>query len=338
MRNPAVSVLLPVRNALPHLHRAIRSLNRQTIPNFEVVAVDDGSTDGSSEVLEEWAANDPRVRVVRREIFGLVAALNDGLSECRAPVVARMDADDISHPRRLQLQTEFLEKHPGVDVVSCLVRHFPWHRVGQGFRLYEEWLNSLTTHGDMALERFVESPLAHPSTMLRRRRLEEIGGYRDLGWPEDYDLWLRLIEAGATLEKIGRFLYFWREHPERLTRLESRYSTDAFLRCKAEFLLRGPLAGKPRVLVWGAGQTGKRLSRYLIDGNADIAAFIDIDPDKVDREARGRPILPPERVPEYLAPGTVVLAAVASRGAREQIRERLRGIGLVEGRGFWCVA
>jgi hypothetical protein len=249
-----------------------------------------------------------------------------------------MDADDVSHPRRLELQAACLASHPGVDVVSCLVRHFPWHRVARGFRLYEQWLNSLVTHGDMALQRFVESPLAHPSAMVRRTRLEEVGGYREVDWAEDYDLWLRLIESGAILAKVERYLYFWRDHPRRMTRRQARYSTDAFLRCKADFLLRGPLASRPRVVVWGAGQTGKRLSRYLIDGGAELAAFVDIDPGKIGRQARGRPVVAPEAIAGLIDSGVVVLSAVASRGARAQIRVRLDAWGLVEGRDFWCVA
>jgi glycosyltransferase involved in cell wall biosynthesis len=331
-------VILPVRNALPHLGRCLAGLDRQSLGELEVVAVDDGSTDGSAELLDRWAAGDSRNRVLHIRASGLVAALNAGLAACRAPLVARQDADDISHPRRLELQAALLESRSELGVASCLVRCFPWHGVGEGYRVYQRWLDSLVSHQQMARERFVESPLAHPSAMIRRHRLVEVGGYRDRDWPEDYDLWLRLFEAGVGFTKVEKPLYFWREHPDRLSRRDARYSTDAFLRCKAHHLLRGPLAERQPVVMWGAGRTGRRLSRLLLEGGADIRAFVDIDPGKIGRRLRDRPVVAPPQLSELLGPDTVVLAAVAARGARELIRQRLNALELVEGADYWCVA
>jgi hypothetical protein len=210
--------------------------------------------------------------------------------------------------------------------------------VGEGSRIYEEWLNALTTPEAVARERFVESPVAHPSAVLRRELLERLGGYREAGWPEDYDLWLRLLESGVRIAKVESLLHFWREHGDRLTRRDPRYGVDGFLRCKAHYLLRGPFAGGAPVVVWGAGQTGRRLARYLLSGGAHIAAFVDIDPAKVGRSRHGRPVVAADGLPQLLDRDTVVLAAVASRGARALIRSRLNGLGLVEGEGYWCVA
>jgi len=338
MADPTVSVVLPVRNGMRFLPAALESLRAQTLEDFEVVALNDGSVDESGEILDRWAAGDDRFRVVHLPASGLVAALNAGLAVSRAPVIARMDADDICHRRRLELQLEMLGRRPEVDVVSCGVRFFPRSRVGEGFRIYEAWLNSLRSHHHMARERFVESPVAHPSAMVRRPALEQVGGYRDNGWPEDYDLWLRLFEAGAIFARVDRPLYFWREHPERMTRRDARYSPDAFRRCRAHFLLRGPLAGAAGIVVWGAGQTGRRLSRALAADGRTVEAFVDIDPVKIGRRLRGRPIIPAGELPNLVRPGVVVLAAVASRGARDLIRGRLDALGLVEGETYWCVA
>jgi glycosyltransferase involved in cell wall biosynthesis len=335
MATPTVSVLLPVRDAGPFLEDCIASLNRQTFADYEVVAVDDGSVDGSGDALDAWASRDPRVRVHHQPASGLVAALNTGLALCRAPLLARMDADDICHPRRLELQVRELENHPGLGVVSSLVRHFRWHGVGEGFRIYEVWLNSLTTFEDIVRERFVESPVAHPSAVVRRELLD---GYQDFGGPEDYDLWLRLLERGVRMRKIERYLYFWREHGNRLTRVDGRYSVENFLRCKSRYLQSGPLADAGAVIVWGAGQTGRRLSKHLLRRGAPLSAFVDIDPDKIGRTLRGLPIIGPGDLPAMLGEGVIVLAAVASRGARQLIREQLDGLGLVEARDYWCVA
>lgn len=338
MDTPKVSVLLPVRSGGPWLEDSLASLARQTLRTFEVIAVDDGSTDGSEILLDRWAANDTRFTVIHRQAQGLVAALNHGLDQCRTSLVARMDADDISHPRRLELQAALLATRPEVGVVSCLVRHFPSRRVAKGFRLYEAWLNSLTSHEEMVRERFIESPVAHPSVMVRRDLLTTVGGWRDQGWPEDYDLWLRLFQAGIVFSKLERPLFFWREHGGRLTRTDDRYSVPSFLRCKAHYLVRGPLTDAHKIILWGAGQTGRRLSKFLLEEKVEIAAVVDIDEAKIGRKLRGIPVISPDDLPKQLDTGTVVLAAVASRGARELIRARLNEIGLEEGRTFWCVA
>jgi glycosyltransferase involved in cell wall biosynthesis len=336
--DPAVSVLLPVRDARPWLEGCLRSLHRQTLRDFEVVAVDDGSRDGSPRILEAWARRDERLRVISTPPRGLVAALNTGLAACRAPLVARMDADDAAHPKRLELQAAVFAREPRVDVVSCGVRHVPVHGVGEGLRRYEAWLNGLGDHEAVLRERFVESPIAHPAAMARRRSLGEVGGWRDPGWPEDYDLWRRLAEAGAVFANVPRVLYFWRDHGRRLTRRDPRYSREAFLRAKAHFLARGPLRKASRTLVWGAGPTGRRLARALEGEGVRPAAFVDIDPSLWSRMRRGLPVVPPEELAAWLVPGTVVLAAVSSRGARELIRARLAAMGLVEGADFWCCA
>jgi glycosyltransferase involved in cell wall biosynthesis len=338
MADPRVSVLLPVRNGGAWLETALGSLARQTLTDHEVVAVDDGSTDGSGALLDRRADDDPRVRVVHQRASGLVSALNRGLELCRAPLVARMDADDISHPRRLELQTALLDERPEVGVASCMVHHFPRRKVGRGFRLYENWINGLKTHGEMLRERFVESPVAHPSVVVRREVLDGAGGWRNTIWPEDYDLWLRLFESGVVFAKSEHRLFFWREHGDRLTRTDPRYSVPGFLRCKAHYLARGPLARVPSVILWGAGQTGRRLSKLLLGEGVDIDRVVDIDPAKIGGTLRGIPVISPEELSDRVGSDSVVLAAVASRGARDLIRAELKKLNLIEGRGFWCVA
>jgi len=166
------------------------------------------------------------------------------------------------------------------------------------------------------------------------------GGYQDLGWPEDYDLWLRLYLAGARFARLEETLLEWREHPERLTRTDSRYSLENFLRAKAFYLARGPLVGCDAVIIWGAGMVGRRLAKQLERQQTPLKAFVDIDPRKIGRTRRGRPVIPPTYLPAWWAKFTkpVILAAVGARGARAIIRRQLEAFGLREGIDWWSVA
>ena len=337
---PSISVLMPCYNAASTLDEAVVSILDQTFTDLELIAVDDGSTDDTLRRLQSWAQQDRRVVVLPRSHGGLVDALQAGLSACRAPLVARMDADDRSSTDRLGRQFAALEAHPEVAVVGCLVEGSPSQDVRQGLQMYIEWLNGLVTPEAIAREIFVESPLAHPSVVMRRSWLERVGGYQDRGWPEDYDLWLRLHLAGARFAKVPEVLLGWREHPARATRTDRRYAVENFLRAKAHYLTRGPLVDRDSLVVWGAGQIGRRLSKHLVRGGAPLRAFIDIDPAKIGRIRRGVPTFGVEELPALWTslPRPVLVAAVGSRGARALIRGQLEGMGLVEALDWWAVA
>jgi GT2 family glycosyltransferase len=251
-----------------------------------------------------------------------------------------MDADDRAHPDRLARQVHFLDRHPQVGVAGCLVSGFPPELVGEGSRLYLRWLNSLVTDADIRREIFIESPFAHPSVIFRRDWVEQVGGYQERGWAEDYDLWLRLAQAGARFAKVPEILLEWRETPQRLTRTNERYSLDNFLRAKAYYLKHGPLAGREPVFIWGAGTAGKRLGRYLQQDEVPLAAYVDVDPRKIGRTRRGLPVLSPQelRIRWERSTCPALIAAVGARGARPIIRERLSALGLVEGQDWWFAA
>jgi len=337
---PAVSVLMPCYNAARTLPEALDSLSSQTFSNFEVIAVDDGSTDATQQILQEWGDRDKRLHVISCPHAGLIVALNAGLDACQAPYVARMDADDWSHSERLSRQVAYLEAHPEASVVSCLVAGFPEGQVRQGFRIYIDWLNSLSSDEDIRREIFVESPLPHPSVTFRRQVIMLAGGYQERGWAEDYDLWLRLYLAGVRFAKLPEILLGWREYSERLTRTDGRYSLENFLRAKAFYLARGPLVGRDAVLVWGAGMVGRRLVKQLEGQKAPLTTFVDIDPHKIGRIQRGLPIIAPEKLVYWWKRFNhpVLLAAVGARGARQLIRERLTQMGFREGEDWWGVA
>lgn len=336
MQSPVVSVLLPAYNAAPTLAEALSSVQDQEMADWELVAVDDGSEDDTGARLEAAAAADPRIRVLRLPHQGLVAALSAGLAICRAPLVARMDADDRMHPARLRRQVALLETHPAVDLVGSLVECFPKEQIQEGMARYQEWLNSLVSHSEIIRDIFVESPFAHPSVTFRKDSVLRVGGYQERGWAEDYDLWLRLYLAGACFAKAPHALHYWRDRPERLTRTAEAYSLRNFRRLKIHYLREGFLRGREAVVLWGAGRGGKAWGASLEEAGVRIAAFVDIDPKKIGRTRRGHPVL----APEELSPpgGAPVLVTVGVKGARTLIRADLDRRGYVELRDYVCVA
>jgi glycosyltransferase involved in cell wall biosynthesis len=336
MRKPSVSILLPVRNEEKFLPQALDSIFRQTMQAWELVVVDDGSTDGTSAILDHFSSRDQRVRVLRPEKRGLVPALNAGLDACRAQLVARMDGDDISHPARLQIQTAFLDAHPDVGLVACSFRHFPRHRLKSGMLNYEGWQNGLVTHEAILRDLFVESPFVHPSVMFRKDTVLTVGGYIDSGWAEDYDLWLRLASAGTRFARLTHQLFFWRERPERATRTLCQYTVEAFRACKVHHLKKGFLKNANEVVLAGAGREGRAWSRSLGKVGIRVACWADIDPRKIGRSLHGAPVISHDEV--TAGNGMTVLATVGTRGAREEMRKWAVRAGFMEGKDFLCVS
>jgi glycosyltransferase involved in cell wall biosynthesis len=334
---PRVSVLLPVRDGGSRLDACLDSLAAQTLAEHELIAVDDGSRDGSGERLLERARRDPRLRLLRTPPRGLVPALQLALGEARAELVARMDADDVAHPERLARQVGRLEADAGLDVLGCRVEAIAdaGRRPGEGMRAYVAWTNGLLDHEALARERFVESPLVHPSVALRKGALLRLGGWRELDGPEDYDLWLRAFDAGLRFAKLPEVLLYWRDSPERLTRSDPRYAPARFLQAKLAALLRGPLAGRAAV-VWGAGPIGKAWARALVAAGSPPRAFVEVDPRKVGNRIHGVPVVSVTQAPALA--GALHLGAVGQKGARERLRAEAGRLGLREGEDFFAVA
>jgi len=334
-----VSVIMPVYDAARTVAAALDSMRAQTEPAWELIAVDDGSRDGSGAILDDAARRDPRVRVIHAPHRGIVAALNAGLAVARGRVIARMDADDLSMPARLACQRRHLDEHLDVGLVACRVRFDGDPVRAAGYARYVAWTNGLLTHEEIAAARFVDSPLAHPSVMFRRELVERLGGYAAGDLPEDYELWLRWLDAGVRMEKLAQTLVAWTDDPARLSRRDPRYRPDAFDRVKARYLARWVERQAPRrraVIVWGAGRTSRRRARHLIDAGLDVTAYIDIDPRKIGRVIDGRRVLHAEELPPV--GDAFVVACVGSVGAREQIEARLRGAGYGEGVDYLLAA
>ncbi|MFT3782545.1 MAG: glycosyltransferase [Nibricoccus sp.] len=221
MSTPAISVIIPVYNAERYLESAVASIQEQSFSDFEIVAVDDGSSDQSLSILKRLASADNRLRIISRPNTGIVRALNDGLADARGEFVARMDADDFCLPQRFEKQITFLRKNPGcVGVGSAFI-----YIDSKGYAIKE--CARPGAHHTIERELLAGNGgvIIHPAAMFRREAIGRVGGYRESAeWIEDLDLYLRLAQIGE-LSNLPEVLFHYRLHEQSVnfTRNQGRY-------------------------------------------------------------------------------------------------------------------
>jgi len=314
-----------VRDAASTLPECLESLRAQTFEDFEVLAVDDRSRDASAAVLAQAAARDRRLRVFQGP-GGLVAALNAAADAARGALLARMDADDVALAGRLACQVARFDAEAGLDVLGTRVALLDGGiSDNAGMRAYVDWSNTLLTHEAIAADMLVESPLAHPSVMMRAAALRDLGGYRAFEGPEDYDLWLRALHAGRRFGKVPEVLLHWRDTASRLSRTDARYAPGRFFDLKLESFLR-TTPGGDGVVVWGAGPIGKAWARGLADRRRAVRAFVEVDPRKIGQTVHGAPVIAVDAAREYRL--AVHLSAGGRPDARRRIREASAALGI----------
>lgn len=338
-----IGILLPAYNSEATLAEALDSLGAQTFGDWETWVLDDGSTDSTAEVARTYQARDPRFRYVALPHRGIPATLNEGLRRCQTSLVGRMDGDDLCEPTRLEAQVALLEERPDVGVVATQIRsfHSDGSPPGSGMERYVRWVNRVLSPEDHFRERYVESSVAHSSILAPREVLAD--GYRDLGWCEDYDFWLRLLQRGVRFAKVPEVLLAVRDEEDRISRNDYRYTQDALRRCKLDHLLDpevGPLATRRRILFWGAGRVGKRWLRELPGFGVTVEAAVDLHPRKLGRRIHGAQVIPPEELGTRWGrlESPFLLAGVGARGARVEIRAYLDTLGLRELEDYLFVA
>lgn len=332
MSNPIVSVVMPFQNTGPYIRRALESLSGQSYKNFEVLMIDDSSTDDSASVALEYAAEDSRFRLLRSG-DGFVSSLNTGLREASGEWIARFDSDDVCHPLRLELQLEASCSLGIRTVVTSRVRSFPHEQVSRGYRLYEQWVNSTVEPSEIEKALFVESPIPHPTAFFHRQGILDAGGYRELGLPEDYELWLRLWSAGYSFYRVPKVLVGWRERSERLSRNSSCYSLTSFYRTKAKYLEHVPCLTGKKVFIAGTGQCARRLAGEILKTGFRIDAFLSPGNELPgERTLKGIPVVSASSWDS--SAGVPVLIASRKPGASASIRRFLEGMGMENWKDF----
>lgn len=329
-----VTILLPFHNAAATIDVAVASIAGQTYSTWELLLIDNASTDESPSIAYHWAKRDQRIRVLHEPRIGIAHALNTGLAHAQGKYIARMDADDISHPERLARQAAYLDAHPGIGVLgtrTSFASTMPEHR---GMQAFVNWQNALITPHEHDVKRFVDAPLAHPTVLFRRELVEQHGSYDTGPLPEDHELWLRWMDAGVRFAKLPEELLAWNDHAGRLSRTHANYSVDAFFATKVKYMarwLKRKLDGRP-VIVAGTSVLCQERTALLEAEGIAVSAFTDVK----GRGVPGRRFVPHLELPP--AGEAFVVSFISQRGTGDRIAGFLAGRGLAEGEDFVLAA
>ena len=331
---PLVSVLLPFYNAQHTLACAVESILAQTYANIELILINNNSTDQSKAIAERYALADARVQYDEEPCQGVVYATNKAYSLARGTMISRMDADDFAYPHKLERQVAYLLSHPHLGGVSCLVHNGTDENIaGGGMNYYVQWTNTCITVEEIALSRFVESPIINPTIVLRRDTIQQHGLYRSGDYPEDYELWLRLLHNAVPLEKVPEILLRWNDSASRLTRTDSLYSIEAFYRIKSRYAalyLQQSVAQNRQLYVWGAGRVTRQRVALLQQEGVQIERYIDLKSNASSNVMCYHDL--------RYSPEIFILVYVANRGARTKIQDYLSALGYTEGSDYLCMA
>ncbi len=338
--SPSVSIILPFKDAEETVLDCIRSIKAQTFDYWELIAVNDSSIDGSLQKVTLSAQNDTRIKIYNNKGKGIVDALNTAIWLSVGKFIARMDADDTMHKERLSLQFDFLRNNKDIGLVSSLVTHKGNEKDDfRGYQNYVNWINNLIDPEEISKNRFIESPIAHPSVMFRKELLSLFGNYQKGEFPEDYELWLRFLDKGVKMTKINRHLLTWNDAPNRLSRKDHRYKLHAFQKIKAQYVAKWIAKRVPprtAIHVWGYGKIARRQARFLRQFGLNIKIAYEVDSQKFRLNEDGTKVIHYERVP---APGTVfILVLIGSGDIRSKITQYLTDRGYLDGENYLFLA
>lgn len=254
---------MPVRNAEPFLNECLESICNQTATNWELLAVDDGSRDKSRSILEDFAQKDSRVSVFKNDGLGIIDALRSAYSKSTGNLISRMDADDRMASSKLETLKRNLISSGTGNIAIGAVKYFSETTLGDGYKKYEEWLNSITAKGSNYSEIYKECVIPSPCWMVFREDLETCGAFNSNTYPEDYDLCFRFYQKQLKPIPCTEVLHFWRDHPSRSSRNDSNYADNRFLELKLNWFLKLDHNPNKPFVIWGAGSKGKTVAKFL---------------------------------------------------------------------------
>ena len=323
MQQPLVSILIPFKNTVDFLDECLQSICNQTYKNFEVIAVNDHSTDESKLVALTFQKNDARIQVLDNAGNGIIPALQTAYKQSKGQFITRMDADDIMTQNKLKVMVDNLQKHGVRHLAVGQVKYFSSNGISDGYARYETWLNQLTQSGTNYTEIYKECVIPSPCWMAYREDLDLCGAFDSERYPEDYDLAFRFYENRLKCIPSSEMLHYWRDYDHRTSRTSDHYAENSFLEIKLHYFLKLNHVHKRPLVVWGAGTKGKNIAKSLVEKQIDFYWVCD-NANKIGKDIYGQKMLHYSALEELKNPQTII--TVANRDAQTMIYDFLSGL------------
>lgn len=290
MKNKLVSIIMPVKNTSKYLEECLNSILHQTYKNWELLAVDDNSTDDSLEILTNYSIKDNRIKVFKNKGNGIIPALQLAYSKSLGQFITRMDSDDIMVDDKLFVMVNQLIENGTGNIALGLVRYFSEDGIGEGFSKYEQWLNGLISKGESFKEIYKECVIPSPCWMMHREDFEKCGGFSSEIYPEDYDLAFRFYQHKLKCIPSEKVLHQWRDYSTRTSRTHEHYADSSFIEIKLHHFLKLDYDTSKTLVVWGAGKKGKLTAELLLKKNIPFHWICD-NPKKIGKDIYNQKLL-----------------------------------------------
>lgn len=321
MEQPLVSILTPFKNTSEFLSECLTSIQKQSYTNWELLIVDDGSTDNSYKIVNTFTKKDKRIKLFTNPGKGIIEALRFAYSKASGIFITRMDSDDIMTPNKLEVLTSLLLKNGKGYLATGLVKYFSKEGISAGYKNYETWLNKLTKAGTNYSEIYKECVIASPCWMLYRTDFKTIEAFKPNRYPEDYDLTFRCYKYGLKVIPCNELLHYWRDYSNRTSRTHKHYAQNYFLDIKLHYFLKLDHNPKKPLVIWGAGFKGKTIAKSLVDQNIPFYWICD-NPNKIGRDIYGQTLLKFDYLKSLKHPQSIV--TVANADAQVEIRDYMQ--------------
>lgn len=261
---------MPIKNAEKYLKECLQSIENQTFTNWELIAVNDNSTDNTSTILKNFAKNNYKIKILNNNGNGIIDALKLAYKNCKGNYITRMDADDLMHPKKIELLFENLKKVGEGLVATALVKYFAENEVKNGYKKYESWLNNLSLQENNFDEIYKECVIPSPCWMMHKSDFEKCNAFNSEIYPEDYDLCFRFYEQKMKITSVKKVLHFWRDYENRTSRTDNNYADNRFLDLKLFYFLKLNYNKNKTLFIWGAGKKGKTIAKKLKENSVNF--------------------------------------------------------------------
>lgn len=331
MTSAHISIVLPFRNEAAYLAACFDTILAQKYQKWELIAVDDHSDDESYAIARRFES-DPRISVFRNEGRGIINALRTAYNHSSGELVTRMDGDDLMPPEKLQSLASLLQRHGKGHVATGRVQYFSSDPMGEGYLLYQDWLNRLCERNNHYDAIYKECVIASPCWMVWREDLDKCGAFNPDVYPEDYDLVFRFYRSGLKVVSSPDVLHLWRDYPTRTSRTDEKYSDQRFFDLKLSYFFELERKPESPLLVWGAGKKGKQLAHLLISMEESFEWMCN-NPQKIGKDFAGKTMLDFKQTSEFQDPQ--ILIAIGSQKDQEEIKQYLENMGLKHNANFF---